>query len=164
MLIRDLTPQECRDLLTRIGYGRLACARANQPYVVPIYFAYEPDLLYGFTTFGRKIEWMRANPKVCVEVEEVLSHFQWMSVVILGRYQELPSTSEFKSERQKALLALEKRMLWWQTAIAAKHMPTRHETADPFFYCIHIDSMTGHRAFPDAVEAKIGLADKERAT
>ena len=61
------------------------------PYIVPIYFAYEPDHIYGFTTLGQKVEWMRANPLVCVEVDEVLSHFRWSSVVVVGRYENLPT-------------------------------------------------------------------------
>ena len=50
MLVKDMSVEECREVLARIGFGRLACARNNQPYVVPIYFAYEPDHLYGFCT------------------------------------------------------------------------------------------------------------------
>ena len=164
MLIRDMSPEECRQMMTRISFGRLACARNDQPYVVPIYFSYEPDHLYSFTTVGRKIEWMRANPKVCVEVDEIVNHFQWMSVIVTGRYQELPNTKELSSDRLHALMALEKRMLWWQTAMAAKQLPTRQQAAEPLFYCIHIDSMTGHRAVPDAVEASIGLADQATIT
>lgn len=163
MLIRDMTPQECRQLLRRINLGRLACARDNQPYIVPIYFAYEPDHLYGFTTFGRKIEWMRANPKVCVEVDEVLNHFQWTSVIVTGRYQELPNSAALGDERRHALLVLEQRALWWQTAFAAQQLPTRHQHADPLVYCIHIDSITGHRAVPDAIESAIGLSSHTTA-
>ena len=55
MLIRDMNAQECRDLLARPGVGRLACAHDNQPYIVPVYFAYEPDRLYGFATFEKKL-------------------------------------------------------------------------------------------------------------
>jgi uncharacterized protein len=164
MLIRNLTPQECQQVMTRSVFGRLGCARDNQPYVVPIYFAYEPDRLYGFTTVGRKIEWMRTNPKVCVEVDEVLNHFQWMSVIVTGRYQELPNTPEFSSERKHALRALGNHMLWWQTALAVKQASTSHETPEPLFYSIHVDSMTGLRAFPDVVESKTGLADQTRLT
>ena len=29
------------------------------------------DYLYSFSTVGQKIEWMRANPNVCVETDEV---------------------------------------------------------------------------------------------
>ena len=82
MLIREMNAQECRDLLARLGTGRLGCARNNQPYVVPVYFAYEPDRLYGFSTAGQKIEWMRENPLVCVEADEVHSHNQWASVIV----------------------------------------------------------------------------------
>jgi hypothetical protein len=152
MLIRDLTLQECQEMMIRTGFGRLGCAIDNQPYVVPIYFAYQPDHLYSFTTVGRKIEWMRKNPKVCVEVDEVVGHFQWMSVIVTGRYQELPNTPELSSERLQALKALDRSLFWWQTAFAARELPTRHQTLEALFYCIHIDSMTGLRAI-DAVGA-----------
>ena len=155
MLIRNLTPKECQKMMARNVLGRLGCSRDDQPYVVPIYFAYEPHRLYGFATVGRKIKWMRKNPKVCVEVDEVVDHYRWTSVIATGRYRELPNTAEFKSERLHALMALEKRMLWWQTAVAAKQLPTRNETSEPVFYSIHIDSLTGVRAIPDAVESKI---------
>jgi hypothetical protein len=65
-ILAELDRQECKDLLARLGFGRLACAHENQPYIVPVYFAYEPDRLYGFGTIGKKIECMRSNPLVCV--------------------------------------------------------------------------------------------------
>lgn len=40
MLIQKMSLQECREFLGRMGKGRLACSRGNQPYVIPIYFAY----------------------------------------------------------------------------------------------------------------------------
>jgi nitroimidazol reductase NimA-like FMN-containing flavoprotein (pyridoxamine 5'-phosphate oxidase superfamily) len=153
MLITEMTSKECREILARTGFGRLGCARNDQPYVVPIYFGYESDRLYGFSTFGQKIDWMRANPKVCVEVDEVASQFSWASVIINGRYQELPDTVEHNSERQHAYTLLEKRTLWWQTAQAARLLQARHEPFPPIFYCIHIDAMTGHRAAPDPTES-----------
>src|SRR6516162_9638365 len=116
MLIREMHAQECCDLLARLGTGRLGCARNNQPYIVPVYFAYEPDHLYGFATFGQKIEYMRANPHVCVEADEVLGQDNWVSVVVLGRYEELPDTPEYGQERRKAQSLLEKRAMWWQVA------------------------------------------------
>ena len=56
MIVRELNDDECRDLLARVEYGRLATVNQNQPYIVPIYFAYEREYLYGFTTLGRKVE------------------------------------------------------------------------------------------------------------
>jgi hypothetical protein len=148
MLITQMTLEECREILARTGFGHLACSRSDEPYVVPIYFAYEPDCLYGFSTFGRKIEWMRSNPKVCVGVDDVVGHSSWASVIINGRYQELSDTPEHNSERQRAYELLEERALWWQTAQAARELRTT-QPFPPIFYCIHINAMTGHRATPD---------------
>jgi nitroimidazol reductase NimA-like FMN-containing flavoprotein (pyridoxamine 5'-phosphate oxidase superfamily) len=39
-------------MLARVDYGRLATVHQNQPYIVPIYFAYDREYLYGFTTLG----------------------------------------------------------------------------------------------------------------
>jgi uncharacterized protein len=86
MVIDPLNRQECDDLLARIGFGRLACARDNQPYIVPIYFAHQPGRLYGFATVGQKIEWMRSNPRVCIQVDDVSGPDQWASVIAIGRY------------------------------------------------------------------------------
>lgn len=40
MVIREMSREECLGVLARGRLARLACARANQPYVVPVYFAY----------------------------------------------------------------------------------------------------------------------------
>jgi nitroimidazol reductase NimA-like FMN-containing flavoprotein (pyridoxamine 5'-phosphate oxidase superfamily) len=68
--ILELTNDQCIKALTRLGFGRLACSHDNQSYVVPIYFAYRERYLYSFATLGQKIDWMRANPLVCVEADE----------------------------------------------------------------------------------------------
>ena len=59
MRIIPISDQECSELLKRVSLGRLACAMDNQPYVVPVAFSYEPNSIYVFSTFGKKIEWMR---------------------------------------------------------------------------------------------------------
>ncbi len=149
MLVGELHSGECYELLARLGFGRLACARDNQPYIVPIYFAYEPERLYGFGTLGQKIEWMRSNPLVAVEADEVKSHIEWTSVVVRGRYEEFPDTPEYADRRQQAQSVLEKRSLWWQTGFASAQTRGRFNRDLPVFYCIHIDEISGHRAMPD---------------
>lgn len=157
MLIQRMTTQECRLFLARAGMGRLACSRANQPYVIPIYFAYQSDRLYGFSTLGQKIEWMRENPLVCVEADEVFAQNNWRSVVVLGHFEELGDQPESKVLRREAQDALENRAMWWQTAYAASQSRRKPKPAQPIFYCIHIDDLTGHKALPDAVEAPFTL-------
>jgi nitroimidazol reductase NimA-like FMN-containing flavoprotein (pyridoxamine 5'-phosphate oxidase superfamily) len=149
MLVSELRSGECYELLARLGFGRLACARDNQPYIVPIYFACEPERLYGFGTLGQKIEWMRSNPLVAVEADEVKSHIEWTSVVVRGRYEEFPDTPEYADRRQQAQSVLEKRSLWWQTGLASAQTRGSFNRDLAVFYCIHIDEISGHRAMPD---------------
>jgi len=142
MMMNEITEKECRAVLARANEGRLGCSLNDQPYVVPVYFAYEDDYIYIFSTFGKKIEWMRANPKVCVEVEEVASQSQWVTVVANGRYQELPDP-QFAAERARARKLLEKHHHWWLNALAERRMTTGDQSVEPLFFRIHVDSMTG---------------------
>jgi len=158
MVISEMSGEECRDLVARLEFGRLACAHQNQPYIVPIYFAFDSDHLYGFTTLGQKVEWMRSNPLVCVEIDEVVSHFRWSSVVVLGRYEELPDTPQYSGLRLQAQLRLEKRALWWQTAYVASQVRSEPHATSALFYCIHIEKITGRRATADPVESAVGLS------
>ncbi len=153
MLVAEMNREECEDLLARQNLGRLACVRENQPYIVPIYFATEPGRLYGFSTMGQKIDWMRRNPLVSVEVDEVIGATQWASVVVQGRYEEFPDTPEYAEPRRKAQAQLEKaRSLWWQTAIAVGQTRKRVDRDMTVFFCIHVEEISGRQSWPDPVE------------
>jgi len=93
-MIHEMSREECHRVLARTTLARLGCAHENQPYVVPVYLAFheQAKCFYGFTTPGQKVEWMRSNPRVCVEIDEIVSHDQWVSVIAFGRYEELPET------------------------------------------------------------------------
>ncbi len=155
MLVSEMSRGECEDLLARVGYGCLGCARKDQPYVVPIYFAAAPGLLYGFATVGQKIEWMRLNPLVCLEAHEVLNDTEWASVVVQGRYEEFPDTPQYAQERREAQSQLEKaRLLWWKTGLSAAQARWRFDRDRTVFYCIHVEEISGRRASHDPVERK----------
>ena len=72
MYVREMTSQQSVDLVSTCHVGRLACAIENRPYVVPIYYAYAENDLYSFSMPGQKIEWMRTNPNVCVQIDEFI--------------------------------------------------------------------------------------------
>jgi nitroimidazol reductase NimA-like FMN-containing flavoprotein (pyridoxamine 5'-phosphate oxidase superfamily) len=154
MQLREMTLNECLNHLARTSLGRLACAHQNQPYVTPIYFAYREPCLYGFTTPGLKVEWMRLNPLVCIEVDQVDQRNQWMSIVIFGRYEELRNDEpEWKDERLRAFEILQQHARWWEPACASsRHRDTAQELV-PIFYRIHIDRITGRQAAPDTSES-----------
>lgn len=150
MQIHSLTAAECRTELERTGVGRLACVRDGVPYVVPMRFAYDGEDLYSFSMLGKKIEWMRANPSVCVEFDERTSHYQWTSVIVSGYYEELPDSLQYKCARDHAQAVLQKLPMWWQPAsVATEH----HKAFAPIFFRIRIEHLSGHRATPEPVEA-----------
>ncbi len=149
MHIKKLTYEECHEILNEKRIGRLACARDNQPYVVPFQFVIENDFLYSFSTFGRKIEWMRTNPLVCIEVDDIKNQFEWISFVMSGRFEELSETPEFEEMRQHAFDLLSLYPMWWQPGfVTGTHSPKQANVA-PIYFRIHIETISGHRAVSD---------------
>jgi nitroimidazol reductase NimA-like FMN-containing flavoprotein (pyridoxamine 5'-phosphate oxidase superfamily) len=130
-------------VLERNQLARLACALSDQPYIVPISFAFAPqeNCLYGFTAVGQKVEWMRTNPKVCVAVDEIIDRLHWTTVVAMGRYEEFATRDA--AARRRAHHLLQQRPQWW--------LPAAAESADEppgsaVFFRIRIDQLTGRRA------------------
>ena len=146
MFIHEMTVDECSERLEGNAAGQVACAQDNQPYIVPINFAFDGTYIYGFTTLGQKIEWTRLNPLVCFEVDEVVSHNEWMSIVVFGRYEELPDKPEYETERNRAHAYLQKRAMWWEPAYISQEHREQPHSLTPIFFRIHIEKMTGHRA------------------
>jgi len=152
MIINPLNEEECGALLRRASIGRLACSRDDQPYVVPIYLAYEAGAVYVFSTFGQKIRCMRTNPKVCVEVDEIMNESEWATVIVNGRYEEL-AEPRYADERAKARSLLARHHRWWLNAAAERRLESHAELMDPLFFRVQIDSVSGLRAFAERSES-----------
>ena len=119
MRIIPISQQECSEFLQRVSIGRLACSLNDQPYVVPVAFSYEPDCIYIFSTFGKKIEWMRKNPKVCLQADEIGNRSNWTSVVVTGTYLELSVPQYHTSQREHARKQLaEQCSEWWRIPLS----------------------------------------------
>jgi nitroimidazol reductase NimA-like FMN-containing flavoprotein (pyridoxamine 5'-phosphate oxidase superfamily) len=146
MLIEELTEEECLTALLRCRSARLACARQNQPYIVPVYIVYDrsnPDnrIVYGWTTL------------CCLEWDEVESYDRWWSIVAVGRYEELSDAAATRNERLRAYGLLSKYLMWWQPGAASYVSNIEHHATQPYspiYYRILIDRITGRRAVPDS--------------
>jgi len=150
MIVREQTEAASLEFLARVRLGRLACAQNNQPYVVPFYFAYHNNYVYSFSMVGQKIEWMLDNPKVCVETDEVTNSREWLSVIVFGRYEELPDTPEWHDAREYAHRKLEQRNpIWWEPGYAKTLLHDTERPLMPSFYRVRIVQVTGHRASPE---------------
>ena len=174
-----MSEEECARVLAGTRFARLACAHENQPYVVPVFLAYnEPfageSRFYGFTIPGQKLEWMRANPLVCVEVDEIETYDQWVSVIAFGRFEELPETPGSddacrraqeslrqvaetspettpdilgaEDERSRAFRLLAAQFMWWEPGSSTAAMRDPAGSYIPIYYKISIDRVTGHES------------------
>ncbi|RWK12949.1 MAG: pyridoxamine 5'-phosphate oxidase family protein, partial [Mesorhizobium sp.] len=94
--------------------GRLACAKDGQPYIVPFYYTYADNRLYAFSMVGKKIDWMRINPLVSVQVDEHSTARGWKSVVVDGRYEELSHRIGHEVQLDHAWSLLSKHADWWE--------------------------------------------------
>jgi uncharacterized protein len=146
MLIHELTPAQCRDFLARRTVARLACVRANEPYITPISYHFDAraDCLYSFSTLGQKIAWMRVNPRVCIEVDDIVDRFNWTTVVVAGHYHELGEAPGDAAELTRARQLFESQPSWWLPG--AGQLASGEEHSAPVFFRIAITHATGRTA------------------
>ena len=116
------------------------------PYVTPLFYYFDTtdDCLYSFATVGQKIEWMRDNPKVCIEVDQIADQFQWTTVVAFGRYEELSDAAGASQVLERARALFERNPNWWLPATG--RLVSEGERETPVVYRIRIDRATGRRA------------------
>ena len=158
MLILELTRQASLDVLARTHFGRLACSQQMQPYIVPFNFAYQNNCLHSFSMPGQKIDWMRANPLVCVEVDQMRRE-QWTTVVVFGRYEELSDTAETRSECALASRLLQQRAVWWEPGCVKVPQGGTPPALVPILYRISIVQITGRHGTFDP-----GASDTRQST
>jgi hypothetical protein len=76
--------------------GRIGCAADDKVYVVPITYIYDGTYILGHSMEGMKIRMMRANPRVCFQVEDIVSPVNWRSAIVWGEYEEIREVKEVR--------------------------------------------------------------------
>ena len=148
--ILEMRDEEVYELLNRVGYGHLACCRNDQPYVVPIYYVCEGHEIFMYTTAGLKSEIIRDNPRICLQVEELLETGAWRSVVVTGEAREIVD----RSERETAVELIRRSNPSLLPALAIKWSNDWMKKNVEVVYRIKIDSATGRLTS----EVKIAVA------
>ena len=81
---RDLSKEECLNLLSAARYGRLGLAKDDRPYVVPMSYVFADGRIYLHSRGGgMKMDFASANPRVCFQVDS-LDKGHWSSVIAFG--------------------------------------------------------------------------------
>lgn len=152
--VRDMDRKGVAALLREVGYGHLACCRANVPYVVPIQYAYLLPYVYIYTTDGKKVEIITENPEVCLQVEKILSNESWQSVIINGR----ASIVTDPQEREKALRAIRKNNPTLTPALSVRWMDNWVRDNREIVYRIEPYRKTGRHTHPASATLYAGAA------
>lgn len=146
MFIREMTHNACIAVIADQRLARMACAKDNIPYVIPIYYAYDGNHLYAFSMPGKKVDFLRANPHACLQLDSYRDKHHWMSVIVDATYRELPNDDRHHDERMRAWSLLEQHFDWWEPG-ALKPTPQPIRSASPHvFFALDIDNVTGIEA------------------
>ncbi|MEK6288464.1 MAG: pyridoxamine 5'-phosphate oxidase family protein [Acidobacteriota bacterium] len=104
-MITALSREGARALLTESRVGRLGVVYEGGPYVVPVNYVFDGENIYVHSLPGRKLEALRANPRACLQVDEVTDSYHWRSAIAFGAYEEVTDPNE----RDRAVRALQAR-------------------------------------------------------
>jgi nitroimidazol reductase NimA-like FMN-containing flavoprotein (pyridoxamine 5'-phosphate oxidase superfamily) len=113
---------------------------------VTIYYAYSNNAVYAFSMPGKKIDWMRANPTVSLLVEQKEKGREWKSVIVDGRYEELPDRIGHKQDREHCWSLLCNHAAWWEPGALKPESQPATDHSPHLFYRILIEQMSGREA------------------
>ena len=138
--LQVLTPREIDEVLDRGSHAHLGCHHWRKTYVVPLTYVRDGDFIYSHSRLGKKIEMMRANPHVCLQIEEIKGLFKWRSVVIWGRFEELRDLEAAKGMRLliKRIADLER-----ERGLSPLEVEISAILSKAIIYRFHIEKVTG---------------------
>jgi len=93
-MMKMLSNDDARKLFQVARIVRLGCIVNGEPYVVPINCYLDGDYLYSHSLPGLKIDGLRANPRACVQVDEIESDLHWRSAIAFGKFEEITKPGE----------------------------------------------------------------------
>ena len=135
-MLKQLSEAETRDLLASGRVGRLGCIVDGAPYVVPVSYIFRDDRIYVHSLLGRKIAGLRANPKACLQVDEIRDEYQWRSAIAFGDYQEVLDSSE----RERAVHELLER---FPHLTPVESVPVHDGGSSVIVFCIQVRQLSG---------------------
>ena len=138
-MIEELSPEESQKLLSEQRVARLGCVlKGGEPYVVPVNYLLKDGFILIHSLSGLKVEALRANPKACIQVDDIESFFKWRSVIGFGEFEEITDPAE-REEFLSEIMARFPKLTPVETVIKHKESPP----AEMVLFRIRIKRITG---------------------
>jgi len=135
MNIGKLRDMDALAILREATMGRIGCIAAGWPYVVPVNYYFDGKDIYIHSLPGKKIDALRANHRVCLQVDEIKDTYNWRSVIAYGTFEEVSK----EETRENVLTRLYSR-LPHMTPVESKLVNGLKET---IVFRIKVEEVTG---------------------
>ena len=135
MNIGKLRDTDALAILREGSLGRLGCIAAGWPYVVPVNYFFDGKDIYIHSLPGKKIDALRDNRRVCLQVDEIKDTYNWRSVIAYGTFEEVSG----EETRENVLAKLYSR-LPHMTPVESRLVKGLKET---IVFRIKVDEVTG---------------------
>ena len=138
-MIEKLSQEETKKLLSEQFIGRLGCVLADgEPYVVPINYLFKNGFIFIHSLLGSKVEALRANPKACIQVDDIKSFFEWRSAIAFGEFEEITDAAG-REEFLREMKARFQKLTPVETVVKCG----KNATAETVVFRIRIKRITG---------------------
>ena len=146
-MILKLGKSKCRTLLSNNYIGHLAYIYKNRPFVIPVTYYYDDstNALFGYSGDGHKINALRINNAVSLEVADIESVNTWKSVSVQGAFYELEGSTakinlhKFSEGVKRVVRIKEGRDLKYLSEFSSKI----YKEGPPIVFKIDIEELTG---------------------
>lgn len=86
----NLEEREIKHILENNYIGHMGYTYQNRPFVVPITYFYDQEInaIICYSGDGHKMQALRLNPQVCLEISNIEHVTKWKSVLVHGIFEQ----------------------------------------------------------------------------
>lgn len=95
---------------------------------------------------GKKLDFLRSNPHVCLQIENYHDKHHWVSIVVDAAFQELPDDEQYHDERLHAWTLLGQYFDWWEPGALKTHPQPVRASSPHVFFALDIITVSGIEA------------------
>lgn len=93
-MIDKLTNDESLSVLSENNFGHIGCNDGFNTYIFPTNYVFDGNHVICHSQEGAKVQVMRSNRRVCLQVDKIKDRVNWKSIIIHGQFQELKDSRQ----------------------------------------------------------------------